>query len=228
MKRSILVLLAASALLLSACSPVTGPSPTGSHSTESPGTESRDDTPLVAFYGDSYTRGTGVSDLSRRWSTTISEQRGWREFNPSVDGLGFVNNRDALGVDLPREIIEADPDIVLVTMGLNDAFAYDRFGDGIRDRIESDFERLTTALPHARLIVVEPFWYTAQRPESIEAIIGWVHAAADEVGADYIPGASRWIQGRAGEMAADGLHPNDAGHGLIAERMDAALRELGL
>jgi len=210
----------ASALLLTACSPFTAATP--------PDAELPADAPVVAFYGDSYTRGTGASDLSLRWSTRISRDRGWREVNPSVDGLGFVNNRDVLGADLPGEIIEADPDIVLVTMGLNDAFSYERVGDGIRDRIEEDLERLSTELPDARLIVVEPFWYTTDRPASIEAIIGWVKAAADEVGADYIPGASRWIQGREGEMALDGLHPNDAGYDLIAQKMDAALSELGL
>ena len=124
------------------------------------GSEAGGDAPLVAFYGDSYTRGTGATDPSLRWSTLIAEERGWREFNPSVNGLGFVNNRDALGADLPGQIIEADPDIVFVTMGLNDAFSFDRVGDGIRDRIEDDFARLTAALPDARFIVVEPFWYT--------------------------------------------------------------------
>ncbi|HEX5857684.1 MAG TPA: SGNH/GDSL hydrolase family protein, partial [Microbacterium sp.] len=126
------------------------------------------------------------------------------------------------------EIIEADPDIVFVTMGLNDAFSYDRVGTGIRDRIEDDFDRLTGELPDARFIVVEPFWYTEERPESIETIIDWVEAAADDIAADYIPGASRWIQGREGEMASDGLHPNDTGYERMAQKMDAALQELGL
>ena len=51
----------------------------------------------VAFYGDSYTLGTGASDESKRWSTIICQERGWSEFNPSVNGLGFVNNRCTFG-----------------------------------------------------------------------------------------------------------------------------------
>ncbi|MGC5171035.1 SGNH/GDSL hydrolase family protein [Micromonospora sp. DT81.3] len=220
--RGLLVALAAaSALLLTACAPLADPTPPGA-------SDLPEDAPVVAFYGDSYTRGTGASDPSLRWSTRIAQERGWREFNPSVDGLGFVNNRTETRADLPGEIIEADPDIVLVTMGLNDAFSYDRAGSGIRDQIEKDFERLKTELPDARFVVVEPFWYTSDRPASIEAIVGWVEAAADDIGADYIPGASRWIQGREGEMAADGLHPNDDGYELITQRMDAALSDLGL
>jgi len=220
-RRLLVALAAASALLLTACAPLADPTPPAA-------SDLPDDAPVVAFYGDSYTRGTGASDLSLRWSTRIARERGWREFNPSVDGLGFVNNRAEMRADLPGEIIEADPDIVLVTMGLNDAFSYERAGSGIRDQIKKDFDRLTTALPDARFVVVEPFWYTSDRPASIEAIIGWVEAAADDIGADYIPGASRWIQGREGEMAADGLHPNDAGYELITQRMDAALSDLGL
>jgi lysophospholipase L1-like esterase len=207
------------ALLLAACA-----SPTGAGSQDA----LPDDAPLVAFYGDSYTLGTGATDPSRRWSTRIAGDRGWREFNPSQNGLGFVTNREAMRADLPGQIIDADPDIVLVTMGLNDVFSYDGAGDGIRRQIERDFERLSTELPRARIIVAEPFWYTAERPESLEVIIDWVRQAAADIDADYIEGASSWIRGRNAEMAADGVHPNDAGYDLITRRMDAALSDLGL
>jgi lysophospholipase L1-like esterase len=185
------------------------------------------DRPVVAFYGDSYTLGTGATDLRNRWSTIICGTRGWTEYNPSVNGLGFVNNRDATH-DLPTLIVERDPDIVIVTMGLNDNFAYDRAGTGIRDRIVADLDLLVSELPDARLIVVEPFWYTDLRPESVEIIIGWVRDAAEDAGAEWIPGASRWIEGHPEWMASDGLHPNDDGYAEMAARMDAELATLGL
>ena len=132
-----------------------------------------DDAPLAAFYGDSYTLGTGASDPTLRWSSVICVDRGWREFNPSVNGLGFVNNRRA-DLDLPSLIIAQQPDIVFVTMGLNDNFSYAVAADDIRIAIDADLRRLRTDLPDARLIVVEPFWYTDERPASVEVIIGWV------------------------------------------------------
>ncbi|MET0812348.1 MAG: SGNH/GDSL hydrolase family protein [Microbacterium sp.] len=190
------------------------------------------DGPVVAFYGDSYTLGTGASDPSLRWSSIVSAERGWREFNPSVNGLGFVNNRTSAGDgDLPDQIIEQNPDIVFVTMGLNDNFSFDRAGDRIHSAIRDDLTRLRTALPDARFVVVEPFWYTAERPESVETIIGWVREEAEAIDADWIAGASRWLDGHyAGDaeswMAADGLHPDDTGYAEMAERMDAALRAL--
>ena len=185
--------------------------------------------PLVAFYGDSYTLGTGSTDDERRWSTQICRDRGWREFNPSVNGLGFVNNRDRFGAgDLPDLIITAQPDIVFVTMGLNDNFSYDVAAQDIKAQITDDLSRLSAALPDARFIVVEPFWYTDERPRSVEVIISWVESAAAAIGAVYIAGSSRWIEGHPEWMAADGLHPNDDGYLEMARRMDLELEALGL
>lgn len=184
--------------------------------------------PVVAFYGDSYTLGTGASEPSQRWSTLICADRGWAEFNPSVNGLGFVNNRSALPGDLIGRIIDADPDIVFVTMGLNDNFSMPDSAAEIEAAISDDIETLAAELPDARLIVVEPFWYTDERPASVDTIISWVRDAAEGVGADYIAGASHWIEGHPEWMALDGIHPNDEGYAAMAERMDAELKKLGL
>jgi lysophospholipase L1-like esterase len=187
------------------------------------------DATRVAFYGDSYTLGTGASDPSKRWSTIISQERGWSEFNPSVNGLGFINNRGTFGDgDEPSQVIADDPDILFITMGLNDNFSYDRAADKIKAQITDDVTRLKTALPDARIIVVEPFWYTDERPDSVEIIIGWVKDAAAAIDADYISGASHWIEGHPEWMAEDGLHPNDDGYAEMANRMDAELVTLGL
>ena len=183
----------------------------------------------VAFYGDSYTLGTGASSEDKRWSTIVSRERNWNEFNPSVNGLGFINNRDNFGDgDLPSLVTDAKPEIVFVTMGLNDNFSYVGAADSIRAQIDFDFDRLKAGLPDARFVVVEPFWYTDERPESVDTIIGWVKDAAADLGADYIPGASHWIEGHPEWMAADGLHPNDDGYAEMTVRMEEELVALGL
>ena len=92
-------------------------------------------------------------------------------------------------------------------------------------------DSLRDGLPEARIIVVEPFWYTGVRPASVDIIAGWVQDAAARIGADHIDGASHWLDGHyAGSpdswMAGDGLHPDDTGYAEMAERMDAALRAL--
>lgn len=218
--RRIALIASLAAVLLAGCG-ATAPTP------EEPAVNLPADAPVVAFYGDSYTLGTGASDYSKRWSSIICADRGWREVNPSVNGLGFVNNRSA-SIDLPGEVIAAEPDIVFITMGLNDNFSYDYGAAKIEKAIDDDFTRLHDALPNARFIVVEPFWYTDERPDSVEIIIDWVHDAADRIGADWIPDASHWIEGHPEWMASDGLHPNDEGYAHMAVEMDAALTKLGL
>lgn len=203
------------------------------------GSESPDDTPagnvapggpVVAFYGDSYTLGTGASDPSKRWSTIVSADRGWNEVNPSVNGLGFVNNRDMLpaGGDLVDAVIASDPDILFVTMGLNDNFSMPARADEVHAAIIADFTKLRAALPQTRIIVVEPFWYTDERPASLTTISGWVADEAVVIGADRIEGASHWIEGHPEWMADDGLHPNDDGYAEMARRMSDELDRLGL
>lgn len=221
---------AASVTALAGCAPAAPASP----SPGSAGAGATDDRPVVSFYGDSYTRGTGASSIDARWSTIISVERGWNEFNRSADGLGFVNRRASMrdGLDdIPALVIADDPDIVFVTMGLNDNFSYDDRADAIHRTIDSDLDRLRAGLPEARIVVVEPFWYTDERPASVDVIAGWVEDAAERIGADHIEGASHWLDGHYADspdswMAADGLHPNDTGYAYMAERMDAALRAL--
>jgi lysophospholipase L1-like esterase len=183
----------------------------------------------VAFYGDSYTLGVGASNPSHRWSTIVCAERGWREFNPSVNGLGFVRNRRNFGDgDLPSQILASNPDIVFVTMGLNDNFGFATDADRIRVQISTDLEYLRLALPMVRFIVVEPFWYTDDRPDSLSVITGWVKRAAEFIDADYIGGASHWLERHPEWMAEDGLHPNDDGYTRMAQQMDAALADLRL
>jgi lysophospholipase L1-like esterase len=183
----------------------------------------------VAFYGDSYTLGVGATNPAKRWSTIVCAERGWREFNPSINGLGFVRNRRNFGDgDLPSQIVESNPDIVFVTMGLNDNFGFVADADRIRVQISTDLEYLRLALPMVRFIVVEPFWYTDDRPDSLSVITGWVKAAAEFIDADYVVGASHWLEHHPEWMAADGLHPNDDGYERMAEQMDVALAALRL
>ena len=116
---------------------------------------------------------------------------------------------------------------MFVTLGLNDNFAFATEAERIRVQISTDLEYLRLALPMARFIVVEPFWYTDDRPGSLDVISAWVKAAADFIDADHVVGASHWMD-HPEWMAADAEHPNDDGYAHIAARMDAALAALRL
>ncbi|MEL4320054.1 SGNH/GDSL hydrolase family protein [Leifsonia sp. YIM 134122] len=186
--------------------------------------------PVVAFYGDSITHGEGASVSGNRWSTLVSRAHDWIEVNPSIGGLGFVTNRTRDPIDIVDTIVAARPDIVISTMGLNDnsAIAAPGAAAAVHAAIRADFRRFATELPDARIIIVDPFWYRDERPASVAQISAWVKEEAAAIGADYIPGASHWMDGRPELRGADGLHPNDAGYAMIAAKMNAALAKLGL
>jgi lysophospholipase L1-like esterase len=226
--RAIVAIASAIVLAVSALSACAADPESATSMKEAPVTPLPADAPVVAFYGDSYTLGTGASSESKRWSTIICAGRGWKEFNPSVNGLGFVNNRALDGIDEPALIVSQHPHIVFVTMGLNDNFSYSQAATQIHHAIIGDLSGLKKQLPNARFIVVEPFWYADERPKSLTVIINWVREEALAIGADYIPGASHWIEHHPEWMASDGLHPNDAGYAHMAVEMDAALTRLGL
>ena len=83
---------------------------------------------------------------------------------------------------------------MFITLALDEDFAHVESADVIHTQIGAGFTRLKHALPRSRFIVVEPFWYTDDRPPSVDIIGGWVKAVAAEIHADYITGASRWIE----------------------------------
>jgi lysophospholipase L1-like esterase len=182
---------------------------------------------VVAFYGDSYTFGDQASSPDARWSSILCEQQGWFEVNPSVNGLGFVANRfltDAVG-----EIIEADPDLIIVTMGLNDTFIAEDRLDELETAIIDDFRRFRSEAPQARLVVVEPFWIPGPQSAGFRLVADAVEEAAAEVDADFVAGAGDWLAGHP-EWRADEpyRHPNDAGYAEIARRMTIELESLGV
>jgi hypothetical protein len=76
----------------------------------------------------------------------------------------------------PTNLMKARPR----TLRLSTRVVLGSSADAIRTRIVADFTRLKLALPDARFIVVEPFWFADVRPPSVDIIGGWVEAAATQ------------------------------------------------
>lgn len=182
---------------------------------------------VVAFYGDSYTFGEQASSPDTRWSTLLSEAQNWTEVNAGVNGLGYVANRE--GTDAVDEVIAADPDLIIVTMGLNDTFEATTNIDAIEAAIRSDLARFRDEAPQARIVVVEPFWIPEPVSPGFELVATATADAAADAGLEYIAGAGTWLDGHP-EWRADEpyKHPNDAGYAELARRMTAELVTLGV
>src|SRR6267143_3945136 len=172
--------------------------------------------------------GTGYPLLVAAAALATHPDRGLRFYNRGVSG----NTVPDLEQRWAADTLELRPDVLSILIGVNDF--WHKLGGGYTGTVE-DYERqyaallveTRRALPHARLIVLEPFvlrcgavddrWFPEfdQRRAAAERV-------AQGAGATFVPLQSVFadLARRAAPQywAADGVHPTPAGHAVIAEQ----------
>lgn len=188
------------------------------HSTDSSAPEDRVE---VAFLGDSYTYGVGTSSPAKRWTTLIAKDQGWLEVNYGVGGTNFATAGDLKNgnpyTDRVDEIVNGSPDIVIVSSAGNDVDEDQSPG------IRQTFTELREGLPDARIIATSPYYRAGDYPESLTAFGSEIREEVEAVDGEFLD-IGHPLGDHPDAMADDKVHPNDAGHRLIA---DAVGNELG-
>jgi lysophospholipase L1-like esterase len=220
--------LAAAALLAPppASTYVRPPATAGPVETEEP------DPTTALFIGDSYTAGAGALTGSNRYTTVVARSQSWIESNVGRGGTGYTSSvsgdaaADACRLEycpdfreMIPEAVAADPDIVIVGGGRNDA---DEDVSTEADAITAFYTDLRAALPDAQLIATSPLWDDETAPEELEEISAAVRGAIESVGGVYLD-IGQPLQGKAELMSPDGVHPNDEGHKAIGAAIAAQL-----
>lgn len=169
--------------------------------------------PTVLFFGDSYTAGTALVDTTERWSTVVSQDQGWHEVNAGCPGSGFTQAALRCGTFTQRlpELESLQPDVVVIAGGINDWASLDP-----RPSIASTLDLAEAQWPSAQIWVVSAVGFDGFRgldaledinrilaEESVARGMTWIDLGQPLLGADDA-------------MAGDGVHPNSAGHQLIA------------
>ncbi|MER6976524.1 SGNH/GDSL hydrolase family protein, partial [Streptomyces carpinensis] len=134
-------------------------------------------------------------------------------------------HRQPGGRPYPRRISEAiaaAPDSVIVEGSRND-LAPAR----VRTAAVNSLRRLRAGLPHARILVIGPI-YSDPRPVGSRPVDEAVAAAARTLGLPYLsPVRLGWFTGAAHRfIGRDGVHPTNAGHAYLAERIRPELSRL--
>jgi lysophospholipase L1-like esterase len=89
----------------------------------------------------------------------------------------------------------------------------------------TNFDLARRTAPGARLLVIGPPWPTADVPASVLQIRDILGAAARTAGATFVdPLAEGWFVGRPELIGADGVHPTDAGHAYMADKIAPLIR----
>jgi acyl-CoA thioesterase-1 len=166
------------------------------------------DLTVVAF-GDSITAGVGTTG-DNDYVERLSDRTGVSIIN---EGRSGDTTGSALG-RLDGTVLSRDPDIVIVFLGGNDLLQSVPVQNRIAN-ITSIVERIRAGGAAVILVgvgngVLDPF-------------NGTLPAIAAQTGSTLVPAVLEGILG-VSSLMADLIHPNNAGHAIIADRIEPALR----
>jgi acyl-CoA thioesterase-1 len=179
--------------------------------------------PLAAFLGDSYTAGAGASSPAKAFPALVAGKEEWRSIVVGCGGSGYVNNGTCHQNYTVRvaDVVKRDPSIVVVSGGRNDV---DFPTDQISANAVAVFGELKSKLPDAKIYVTSPVWDDDAAPAKLAEVQAAIRASAEKAGATYVD-IGQPLTGKAADMIADGVHPNDTGHGALADAIASALPE---
>lgn len=179
----------------------------------------------IAVIGDSYT--SGYEDMGRgaaNWTERAWQTLAGRGVYVAADvaaeggaGYGVRGNRGSLFQDLTARTVQPDDALVVFFGSRNDQ---DVEPGQLTRAIADTLGLAHRTAPAARLLVIGPPWPTADVPGNVWRIRDILAGESRAFGAEFVdPLAEHWFVGRPDLIGPDGVHPTDAGHTYMAEKI---------
>jgi lysophospholipase L1-like esterase len=187
--------------------------------------------PLTVFIGDSYTVGVGAPK-GGSFAELTADAMGWRPVFLAAGGTGYLNPGPRGAGPYPSRVqqVPEDADWVIVTGGVNDRSRFRDDPERFARAVDTTLEGARAAAPDAVVVAVGPFWPFDPTDSALaHDMDAAVRDAADRTGVPFLsPLGDKWWPTAEldGLLARDGLHPNRAGHRLLAKRLSEALEGL--
>jgi lysophospholipase L1-like esterase len=186
--------------------------------------------PIVVI-GDSYTGGSNAGGFGDAgWPALVwkrLEEQGIA-VDPQVAGIGgsgYVTRGPTGKVfgDESARLVSPVDKVVVFFGGMNDGLVPPA---QVAAAAKADFEAVRQTAPNARLLVIGPAWPKADRPELLN-LRDAIKGEALAVGADFVdPVADGWFTDTPPDfIGADKVHPTDAGHVYMADKIEPYIRE---
>lgn len=182
--------------------------------------------PVIAVFGDSYTGGTALGGQgTKNWAQIVGRQVHATMRVAAAGGGGYVQVSPFTHGTF-TDLIAAHPptgaDLVIVFGSRNDS---GQDPAEVQSAAAADFAAITHADPAAKLLVVGPCWSAGTPPAGALAARDAVQKAAVAAGATFVdPLSGGWFSGRTDLIGSDGVHPTDAGHAYLADKIEPAVR----
>lgn len=179
----------------------------------------------VAVVGDSYTTGTDLGGLGRNaWTARAWQTLRRQGVRVAADvaaegraGYGVPGDQGSLFEDLTARAVKPS-DVLVVFFG-------SRNDQGVNlgllaEKVRATFDLARRFAPSARFLVIGPPWPTAAVPVPVLQIRDVLFHAAQAAGAAWSdPIFERWFLDKPDLIGPDGVHPNDAGHKYLADKI---------
>ncbi len=137
-------------------------------------------------------------------------------------GYGTPGDRGSIFEDLTAKAVQPDDALVVFFGSRNDQGVDPGMLAG---KTSAALDLARRLAPSARLLVIGPPWPTADVPPSMLLIRDVLAGAAGAAGATFVdPIGERWFVERPDLIGADGVHPNDAGHQYLADKIAPLIR----
>ncbi|TYP90639.1 lysophospholipase L1-like esterase [Blastococcus xanthinilyticus] len=190
--------------------------------------QERQEPSSVVFLGDSWTAGYGASDR-HGYPELTGEALGWDYDVLGVGGSGYtlVGGGGAGSTYAERigQALATGSDVIVVQGSLNE-----RIGEpgALAPAARDTLARLAAQKDADTRVLVLGASYNPGTPAgTIDDINDDIEAAADAAGLRFVDvAAQNWTDPADPTIWFDPIHPNDAGHRLIADRLAELLRDL--
>ena len=184
---------------------------------------------VAVWCGDEVTAGAGASDTAHRYSTLASTMLGLEERNQAKSGAGWMVDGNTLTGQLDAAAAGSAGvavGYVFLMAGLNDSFSNVA---GMQQSVADTIAQAAELFPGARVVVgcgpgCIPAGTDGTAVSDQAHVLTAIRLAADHAGALCITDM-RSICGNDPDLRADGITPNDAGHALLAQTIETAMRE---
>lgn len=156
---------------------------------------------------------------------------------------GISGNRSVdLLARIKRDIINIEPDVMSILIGVNDVWHELAEGNGVDTKTYEVYyrlliEQIKKALPNTRIMILEPFLLKGSATEGkwdtfrseVEKRAEVSRRIADDYGLEFIPLMDKFDEAAkladTGVWLLDGVHPTSAGHELIAREWVKAFKK---
>ena len=180
---------------------------------------------VLAVLGDSFSASSDASS-GPEWPAILGQSLDWRVVTDAQDVTGYLYRRGGkpFGERVPA-LMGQHPDVVVVAGGLFDLGAYPL--PEVADAADKVVKEIARSAPRAHVVLVSPFSSRGEPGPLTLELTADLRKVAEANRVQYVD-ATRWLPPGGDLFGSDGLHPNEQGQQLLADRMEKALSQLGL